>query len=544
MGLCRVWFGLVVALWASGLGSPVGAVQDFWNEPSHLQCGADAMEFSLPSLLGDAVFALAVIDKNGKSHYFHNDSACGTWLGQKSDGSMALGSTFRGCYVREENDNYVMTITLEEVFQDGKSQYRKKDLMCPILLAMDAPSPSDCASVQPADRLPCANDSVSRDLCEGLGCCFSQYDRLRCYYGKKLTAYCNAENKMVVAISKDLTVPSLILDSVNIMDVDSASCPELRVATTASFIGFQLPLSCGGANQVAESLVYERTFVATNRVLTWQRASITRDSNMRVTVRCNYGHTGVIPLQVEVLTLPPPLPVSTSGPLLLEMRIAKDQQYTSYYTEREYPIERVLRDPVHTEVRILQRTDPSLVLVLNNCWATNSPVPTDSPQWPILSNSCPFQGDNYLTELVPVVSSQSMTFPTHYKRFIVNAFTFVDANTQTALSGLVFFHCSASVCVPSATESCSINCARRKKRMVDTWGSDITVTSNGPIVFNTKLTEMEKLLHEEEGRLDSEVLMAWLQAGAAAVGILLSVYLLGIYLYKRHNKCVVSTLNP
>ncbi|XP_073505921.1 zona pellucida sperm-binding protein 4-like isoform X1 [Phyllobates terribilis] len=460
---------------------------------------------------------------------------------------MVVGFTFHGCYVREENGNYVVTITLGEVLQNGRFQYHKKDLICPIPLAMDAPSPSDCASVQPVDRLPCANDSISRDLCEGLGCCFSQYDRLRCYYGKKLTAYCTPENKMVVAISKDLTVPSLILGSVYVTGVDSTSCPEMRVAATASFIGFQLPLSCGGAKRVAESLIYERTFVATNRVITWQMASITRDSTMRVTVRCSYVHTGVVPLQVEVLTLPPPLPVSTSGPLVLEMRIAKDQQYTSYYTDQEYPIERVLRDPVHTEVRILQRTDPSLVLVLNNCWATNSPVPTNRLQWPILSNSCPFQGDNYLTELVPVASSQGMPFPTHYKRFIVNAFTFVDANTQTALSGLVFFHCSASVCVPSATESCSINCARRQKRMADAWGSDdalTTVTSDGPIVFNTKLTEMDKWLHEEEGRRSSDVLVAWLQAGAAAFGILLAVYFLGIYLYQRNNKCVVSTLNP
>ncbi|KAM4038343.1 zona pellucida sperm-binding protein 4-like [Anomaloglossus baeobatrachus] len=497
------------------------------------------MEFSLPSLLGDAVFSLAVIDKNGKSHYLHNDSTCGTWIGQKSDGSLMVGSTFHGCYVREENDNYVMTITLEEVLRDGKARYNKKDLMCPILLAMDAPSPSDCASVQPADRLPCANDSVSRDLCEGLGCCFSQYDRLRCYYGKKLTAHCTAENNMVVAISKDLTLPSLILDTVHVVGVDSTSCPALRTATTTSFIGFQFPLSCGGANQVADmSTVYERTFEATNRVTTWQMASITRDTTLRVTVRCSYGQVGIVPLQVEVLTLPPPLPVSTSGPLALEMRIAKDEQYISYYTDREYPIERVLRDPVHTEVRILQRTDPSLVLVLNDCWATNSPVPNDQPQWPILFNSCPFQGDNYLTELVPVVSSQAVPIPTHYKRFIVNAFTFVDQNTQTALSGLVFFHCSASVCVPSAMESCSINCARRQKRMAAAWGSDLTtVTSNGPIMFNTG---MEKAVHEEEGRPD--VLVSWLQAGAAAVGIILAVSLLGIYLYKRH-KCVVSTLN-
>lgn len=45
----------------------------------------------------------------------------------------------------------------------------------------------------------------------------------------------------------------------------------------------------------------------------------------RVTVRCSYIQMGTVPLAVTVNTLPPPLPVSTSGPLELEMRIAKGE---------------------------------------------------------------------------------------------------------------------------------------------------------------------------------------------------------------------------
>lgn len=46
---------------------------------------------------------------------------------------------------------------------------------------------------------------------------------------------------------------------------------------------------------------------------------------------------------------------------------------------------RPLRAPVPVEVRLLQRTDPSLVLVLHRCWAAPSPDPFQQPQWPILS---------------------------------------------------------------------------------------------------------------------------------------------------------------
>ncbi|KAK6323513.1 hypothetical protein J4Q44_G00058520 [Coregonus suidteri] len=36
----------------------------------------------------------------------------------------------------------------------------------------------------------------------------------------------------------------------------------------------------------------------------------------------------------------------------------------SYYTAADYPVTKVLREPVYTEVHILGRTDPKLVLIL------------------------------------------------------------------------------------------------------------------------------------------------------------------------------------
>jgi hypothetical protein len=63
-----------------------------------------------------------------------------------------------------------------------------------------------------------------------------------------------------------------------------------------------------------------------------------------------------------------------------------DQTFSTYYGEKDYPLVRVLQEPVHVEVRLLQRTDPSLVLVLHECWATPSANPFQQPQWPILSD--------------------------------------------------------------------------------------------------------------------------------------------------------------
>lgn len=60
--------------------------------------------------------------------------------------------------------------------------------------------------------------------------------------------------------------------------------------------------------------------------------------------------------------------------------------YTSYYSAADYPVTKVLREPVYVEVHIVGRTDPNIVLVLGGCWATASPNPYSLPQWDLLVN--------------------------------------------------------------------------------------------------------------------------------------------------------------
>lgn len=63
-----------------------------------------------------------------------------------------------------------------------------------------------------------------------------------------------------------------------------------------------------------------------------------------------------------------------------------DAAYTSYYQDSDYPVGKVLRDPVYVEVQLLNKTDPTLVLTLGRCWATTGPNPHSLPQWDILIN--------------------------------------------------------------------------------------------------------------------------------------------------------------
>lgn len=50
---------------------------------------------------------------------------------------------------------------------------------------------------------------------------------------------------------------------------------------------------------------------------------------------------------------------------------------------------------------------------------------------------CPYQGDNYQAQLVPLPWDVGLLFPSHHQRFVVRTFTFVDTDARQMLSGPV-----------------------------------------------------------------------------------------------------------
>ncbi|CAM4583345.1 unnamed protein product [Caretta caretta] len=373
-----------------------------------------------------------------------------------------------------------------------------------------------------AGKMPCA-DAPGQAPCFQAGCCYDETDLTTpCYYGNTVTVQCLLDGHFVLVVSRDMSDHPIILESVRLAYAQ-AGCDPIRM--TEAFVIFRFPLmQCGTTVQVIhDKLIYENQLISGIDIRTGPDGSITRDSTFILHARCIYNASDFLPVQVEVFLPPTPAPVTQAGPLRLELRIATDPSYRSYLTERDYPVVKVLRDPVYMEVRILHRTDPSLVLVLHQCWATPSANPLQQPQWPILVDGCPFLGDNYRTQLVPVgPASSELPFPTHHQRFVLSTFAFVDSASQVALEGEVYIYCSASACYPSRLEPCRTLCpsgaATRGRRFLDinngTGEPQDLVSSPGPVIFQESPEPWREHVYENKdpvSRLDlTLVLLAML----------------------------------
>ncbi|XP_056587772.1 zona pellucida sperm-binding protein 4-like [Triplophysa dalaica] len=372
------------------------------------------------------------------------------------------------------------------VFQQTEQQFSQKfPLQKPVVQS----EPLDKCAVADYEQIQCGQPAISGAECEAINCCFNG---LQCYYGMSVTVQCIRDGQFVLVVARDVTLPRLSLDTVRLLGGSEASCGP--VGSTPSFAIYQFPVTDCGTSMTEENgyVVYENRMTSSYEVGIGPLGSITRDSQFELLFQCRYSATAVEALVVDVNTVPPPPPVAAPGPLRVELRLANgqcvtkgcaegDEAYTSYYGEDEYPVTKVLREPVYVEVRILERTDPNLVLMLGHCWATSAPSPLSLPQWDLLVDGCPYQDDRYLTALVPEIGLSGLQFPTHYKRFVVKMFTFVDPSSLAPLQETIYIHCSTAVCHP-ASGSCEQSCARKRRAVAEN-RSEETVVSSGGVFF-------------------------------------------------------------
>ncbi|XP_049928428.1 uncharacterized protein LOC126407500 isoform X36 [Epinephelus moara] len=357
------------------------------------------------------------------------------------------------------------------------------------------PSFQSC-EVAENQKVPCGGPDITAATCEAISCCF---DGRQCYFGKAVTVQCTKDAQFIVVVARDATLPNIDLESISLLG-QGQGCTH--VDSNSAFAIYQFPVTACGSVVMEEPgvIIYENRMVSSYEVGVGPLGAITRDSHFELLFQSRYIGTSIETVVVEVLPLDnPPLPVAALGPIRVYMRLANGQcntkgcnevevAYSSFYTDADYPVTKVLRDPVYVEVQLLEKTDPNLVLTLGRCWTTTSSNPHSLPQWDILIDGCPYRDDRYLSSLVPVGLSSGLGFPSHYRRFIFKMFTFVDTNSMEPMKEQVYIHCSTAVCTAAAGHSCEPSCYRRKRDVKDVdqkKAEPKVVVSSGPVIMSS-----------------------------------------------------------
>ncbi|CAM4607052.1 unnamed protein product [Lepidochelys olivacea] len=307
------------------------------------------------------------------------------------------------------------------------------------------------------------------------------YPECPCDQHAPIAAVCTRDGYMDFEVQSDRTKPALDLDTIRLRD---PTCKPVFKSPSNDMVRFHVPLNRCGTRQRFEG---ERTTYENEVRALWADQPprrISRDSEFRLTVVCTYK-SGDASLSVRISSLPPPVSSINQGPLSLILLIYPDDSYMQPYSDDQYPIVKYLRQPIFLEVQVLNRNDPNIRLVLDDCWATTSQDPSSLPRWNIVVDGCDYELDNYRTAFHPV--GLAVSYPNYRQRFEVKTFAFVAGDK--ALTSLVYFHCSALLCDRLHPDSplCSTQCppsARNKRDVVVMQAENSGVASlPGPVSF-------------------------------------------------------------
>ncbi|KAL0968385.1 hypothetical protein UPYG_G00266190 [Umbra pygmaea] len=349
-------------------------------------------------------------------------------------------------------------------------------------------------------KISCGLPDITSERCHAISCCYAGN---KCFYGKAVTVQCTKDGQFVVVVARDATLPSLDLESIHLLESGGAHCTP--VGTTSAFAIYQFKVTeCGTTvtqEEEHDTITYSNRMTSAYEVGLGPYGAITRDSQYDLVFQCRYTGSAIETLTLSVSPPLNPIPVIFEAPINVELRLAsghclmkgcneEQDAYTSYYTAIDYPVTKVLRDPVYAEVRILGMRDPHIVLMLEQCWATTTPQSTSLPRWDLLVNGCSYHDDRYLTNPIPMDRSSPLAtgeIANHYKRFVFKMFTFVDPTSMAPMRENVYIHCSTTICHSDAGH-CEQTC-NRQRRDVSSEGQretnqDVLVSSHQVIMVN------------------------------------------------------------
>ncbi|XP_037332388.2 zona pellucida sperm-binding protein 4-like [Pungitius pungitius] len=415
-----------------------------------------------------------------------SEGSCGVRLGRDKKQNLSFFSGYDSCYARIEGSKVIVPLQIQ---LSGEDRWLMVNISCPLIKRqrvrtppIPTPLPGNC-DTERALRLDCGPRSISGDACDKLGCCYDAQEST-CYY--RLDA-CSVDGHFVFSVKSTDTDPPIDPSSLAVKGHPQCS-PAATTSDTAVFkIGI---MDCGAKMKGKGDLkIFEL------EVEELQTKRVTKPSPFNVQVQCEYNALHVKRAadlrSFSPVTKPPP--AVALGTIVVQMRIAQDASFTSFFPKEQLPITFPLRKVVYVEVSMAQPSpDPTLSLRVRDCFAYPA---SGHSVWTLLHDGCPNPLDD-MRSSVPVSDGGETDTRSQFRRFDVKTFAFLDPHTGHPSGEEMYFYCWVEICTNTAdcAQPCAIVSAdgeqrRRRRRRGAT--SQYNLVSLGPLLLGQNATDPE-----------------------------------------------------
>uniref|UniRef100_A0A3Q2P9U2 Uncharacterized LOC105936697 n=1 Tax=Fundulus heteroclitus TaxID=8078 RepID=A0A3Q2P9U2_FUNHE len=391
-------------------------------------CSVQQMKVVLPP---GPVSEIVLKDTDGNQTSLHEaPKECGYYASEGEDGKIHLFLQLHShCHMSVQEKMYIINILYTT--QSGRKEVK---VSCPLVIPR---SEHEC-NLHSEYRLPCGSSSISQTQCLSMGCCFDKHPPA-CYYPMD---ECTIDRHMVFSVPASLTDPPL--STALLVAANNSTCKPQRV--TPEYALFNIPMDgCGTRRvEVGKTVVYMVEITNIIQTVSLNYGTITRDSPVRLLVECRYMPGTLLSVSYVVKTPTFGPDIHTQGVFGVQLRIAKDAQYSSYYPQYHQPLHMLLGKPLHLEVRLLNSPDPSLVLLVHFCVAYPR---SGKAVWVLLYNGCP----NPLDPAPPKTVLSDPTTPppqSQTRRFTIRTFQFLPDGDFQDTDEEIYFMCSTEICSP------------------------------------------------------------------------------------------------
>ncbi|XP_014034088.2 uncharacterized protein [Salmo salar] len=406
----------------------------------HVFCSARHMRVELPP---GPISGIVVKDIKGNAMSLKDaPKHCGYVASKGKDGMINLNLPFNSCHMTVQGKEHRMSV----IYSTLNGQKGKAQLSCPVSIPV---SHQEC-NLPSDQRLPCGRRPLSQAECLSLGCCYSTKPSA-CYYSMD---ECTLDRHFVFSVPASLTDPPL--SPALLTAAGNPTCSPQRV--TPDYALFKIPLGGCGTHryEVGQTVIYMVEIINTVQSVTLNYGTITRDSPIRLLVECQYTPGSVVSVGFLVKTPSLGPSIQAQGVLGVQLRIATDVQYSSFYPQYHRPLQMLLGKPLHLEVRLLNPPDDKVVLLVHYCVAYPRSGQT---VWVLLYNGCP----NHLDPASQKPHPSPPPPPFHQgqtRRFTISTFQFLTSGQTQALEDHeeIYFMCSTEVCSPLDGSLCVEGC--------------------------------------------------------------------------------------